>query len=312
MTPGSLARALTLIENRAPGWEKVLASAAKKAKPAARLGITGPPGAGKSTLVSRLVPLLAGTGSGKAPVGIVAVDPSSQFSGGALLGDRFRFDTAHAGPGVFFRSVAHRGAGGGLALAVRGMLTLLESAGKRWVVLESLGVGQSELEILALVDTLVVVLVPESGDYIQALKAGILEAGDILVVNKMDREGADLMRDELLDALSYSHCRRFRGWDPKVLMTNARDGRGVPELMEAIQAHRGFLAVEGRLEALHRDQARRAVRSLVKAGLSKHLEEDPALIERLEAAGERVASGKADPYSEAGRIVNTLFRRGRR
>ncbi len=306
--PGALARALTLVENQGPGWEKVLAAAAKKAKPAARLGITGPPGAGKSTLVARLVPLLS---KGKDPVGVIAVDPSSQFTGGALLGDRFRFDPKSAGPGVFFRSVAHRGAEGGLALAVRGMMTLLEAAGKRWVLLESLGVGQGELDILSLVDTVVVVLVPESGDYIQALKAGILEAGDILVVNKRDREGATMMRDELMDVLTYGKARRFPGWEPRVLMTDAREGKGVPELLEAVRAHRGFLAKEGRLAALHRAQAGEVVRSLVRAGMARRLSEDAVVARRLQAAGARVAQGKADAYTEAGKVLKALFKGGR-
>lgn len=308
MTSGDLARALTLVENQGPGWERVLAAAAKKARPAARLGITGPPGAGKSTLVARLVPLFS---RGKLPVGVIAVDPSSQFTGGALLGDRFRFDPQAAGPGVFFRSVAHRGAEGGLALAVRGMMTLLEAAGKRWVVLESMGVGQGELDILSLVDTVVVVLVPESGDYIQALKAGIMEAGDILVVNKMDREGAVMMRDELVDVLSYGTARRCPGWKPRVLMTDARDGQGVPELMEAVLAHRGFLGKEGRLETLRRAQARQAVKSLVQAGMARRLTEDAALVRKLQAAGERVAEGKADPYTEACKVLDMFFKGGR-
>jgi LAO/AO transport system kinase len=308
VNPAALARALTLVENQGPGWEKVLATAAKKAKPAARLGITGPPGAGKSTLVARLVPLLS---KGKDPVGVIAVDPSSQFTGGALLGDRFRFDPKAAGPGVFFRSVAHRGAEGGLALAVRAMVTLLETAGKRWVVLESLGVGQGELDILGLVDTVVVVLVPESGDYIQALKAGIMEAGDILVVNKMDREGAILMRDELVDVLTYSKARRFPGWEPRVLMTDARDGQGVPELLDGVRAHRGFLAKEGRLEALHRTQAGQAVGELFHAALRRRVAENPRLSRALSAAGARVAARRSDPYSEAMKLVGDLFKGGR-
>ena len=303
----SLARALTVIENQSPGWEKLLAAAAKKAKPAARLGITGPPGAGKSTLVNRLVAILAK----KDPVGVVAVDPSSQFSGGALLGDRFRLDPAEAGPDVFFRSAAHRGADGGLALAVRGMITLLEAAGKRWVLLESLGVGQSELDILGLVDTVVVVLVPEAGDYIQALKAGLMEAGDILVVNKMDRDGAETMRDELLDVLSYSKTRRFADWQPRVLMTNARDGKGVKELMESVRAHRAFLGRAGRLEALREGQARQAVQALVQAGVARRLMGDPKLRKDVDAAGARVALGKSDAYAEARKLTARILKGGR-
>ena len=301
MRPATLARALTQIENRAPGWEKLLAVAVRKARPAARLGITGPPGAGKSTLVSKLLPMLTQDG----PVGVLAVDPSSQFSGGAVLGDRFRMETPS--DKVFFRSVAHRGASGGLSLALRGMLTLLESAGKRWVVLESVGVGQAELDILGLADTVIVLLVPESGDYIQALKAGILEAGDILVVNKMDRDGASMMRDELADVLSYTKSRRFPDWEPKVLMASARDGKGVPEILEAVREHRRFLSEKGRLEALRRSQARRAVEELVRAALQRRMEADPALAKLADAAAGRVAAGKADPYAEAERLAGRIL-----
>ncbi len=300
-TPPTLARALTQVENRSPGWEKLLAAAAKKAKPAARLGITGPPGAGKSTLVSKLLPLLAKDG----PVGVLAVDPSSEFSGGAVLGDRFRMETNS--DKVFFRSVAHRGASGGLSLALRGMLTLLEAAGKRWVVLESVGVGQAELDILGLADTVVVLLVPESGDYIQALKAGILEAGDILVVNKMDRDGAAMMRDELADVLSYTKSRRFPDWEPKVLMASARDGKGVPEVLQAVREHRAFLSKGGRLEALRKAQARKAVEELLKAELQRRMDRDPALARLAEAAAARVATGKADPYAEAERLAGKIL-----
>jgi len=296
-----LARALTQVENRAPGWEKVLAAAAKKARPAARLGITGPPGAGKSTLVSKLLPMLAQDG----PVGVLAVDPSSEFSGGAVLGDRFRLE--QDSDKVFFRSVAHRGASGGLSLALRGMLTLLESAGKRWVVLESVGVGQAELDILGLADTVIVLLVPESGDYIQALKAGVLEAGDILVVNKMDRDGAAMMRDELADVLSYTKSRRFPDWEPKVLMSSARDGKGVPEILRAVREHRTFLSKAGRLGTLRQAQARRAVAELLKAALQRRMEADPALARLAAAAAGRVASGKADPYAEAERLAGRIL-----
>ena len=302
--PASLARALTLVENRAPGWEKALAAAARKAKPAARLGITGPPGAGKSTLVSKLLPMLTQDG----PVGVLAVDPSSEFSGGAVLGDRFRLEGAS--DKVFFRSVAHRGASGGLSLALRGMLTLLESAGKRWVVLESVGVGQAELDILGLADTVVVLLVPESGDYIQALKAGILEAGDILVVNKMDRDGAAMMRDELADVLSYTKSRRFPDWEPRVLLSSARDGKGVPEVLAAVREHRAFLAKEGRLAALRRAQARRAVEELLRASLQRRMGADPVLAKAAQAAAGRVASGKSDPYAEAERLAGRILGRG--
>lgn len=307
--PGALARALTQVENETPEGETLLKALAPKAKPAARLGVTGPPGAGKSTLVARLVPLLS---RGKDPVGIIAVDPSSQFTGGALLGDRFRFDPAAGGPKVFFRSVAHRGAEGGLALAVRAMATLLEAAGKRWVVFESLGVGQGELDILGLADTVVVVLVPESGDYIQGLKAGIMEAGDILVVNKMDRDGAEIMRDELMDVLSYTQARRFPEWKPRVLMTSARDGKGVPALLEAVHEHRAFLGKSGRMAALRRTQGDLAVAELFQAVLRRRVAEDPALSRRLKAAGARVAAGKADPYTEARGLARDLFKGGRR
>lgn len=272
-----------------------MAKAHRRSGHAARLGITGPPGAGKSTLLAALLPHLPGAG-------VLAVDPSSQLTGGALLGDRFRLDPAKAGKGVFFRSVAHRGGHGGLSLAVRAMAAVLEAAGKRWIVVETVGAGQSELQVLGLVDTLVAVLVPESGDYIQALKAGIMEAGDILVVNKMDRDGAVMLRDELVDVLSYSRARRFEGWEPRVLMTNAREGKGVEEVLGAIRDHQAFLRKGGRLAALRRAQARQAVEEILQAEIAARV--DPAAVA---AAAGRVAAGRSDPYAEAARLAGRML-----
>ena len=156
---------------------------------------------------------------------------------------------------------------------------------------------------------MVVVLSPEAGDEYQALKAGILEAGDILVVNKMDRDGAAMMRDELADVLSYTKSRRFPDWEPRVLMASARSGKGVPEILDAIREHRAFLSKGGRLETLRKAQARKAVAELLKAELQRRMDRDSALARLAEAAAARVASGKADPYAEAGRLAGRILGR---
>ncbi len=225
----ALARAATGIENRDPRALAVLRELAPRAGRATVVGITGPPGAGKRTLVDALARTLRQEGR---TMGVLAVDPSSRVSGGAILGDRIRMQAHHADPGIFIRSMATRGAVGGLARATGDLALLLDAAGKDFVVIETVGVGQDEIEIAGLAQVTVVVLVPGMGDDVQAIKAGILEIADIYVINKADQPGAQRVEREIGSMLSLAP--RADGWQPPVLRTVATEGTGVAELLAAI------------------------------------------------------------------------------
>src|SRR5947207_14910474 len=224
----ALARLMTLVENRAPGLPALMSRVYPGSGRAHVIGITGPPGAGTSTLTDRVTARLRAAGT---RVGIVAVDPSSPFSGGAVLGDRIRMQTHFLDPGVFIRSLASRGSHGGVARATRDVTRLLDAFGMEHVIVETVGVGQTELDLMRLADTTVVVLVPEAGDAVQVMKAGLLEIADIFVVNKADRDGADRMKSELVQML---HLRGSPGWDIPVLATQAAADVGVDAVLDAI------------------------------------------------------------------------------
>lgn len=241
----SVGRAISAIENAAPEAARLLAAIAPRTGRAHRIGVTGPPGVGKSTLVNELTLALRRTGK---TVGIVAVDPSSPFTGGALLGDRIRMERVGLDPGVFIRSMATRGHAGGIARATFEVVDLLDATGKDVVIVETVGVGQSEVEIARAVDTALVVLSPESGDTVQAMKSGIMEIADVLVVNKADRPGAERLEYELLSALELSSRRHDAGLPP-ILRTEAVHGKGIVELLAACEQHlAGLRAGSGREE----------------------------------------------------------------
>jgi LAO/AO transport system kinase len=292
----ALAKLMTLVENREPETAEVMSRLHGRGD-AAIVGVTGPPGAGKSTLVDRVVAAMRAAGR---KVGVVAVDPSSPFSGGAVLGDRIRMQDHFLDEGVFIRSLSARGSVGGLARATRDMARLLKAFGKDIVIVETVGVGQSELDIMRLGDTVVVVLVPEAGDTVQAMKAGLLEIADIFVVNKADRDGASRIKIELEQMLQ---LRPQEGWTTPVLMTVALDDKGTTELVAALEGHRQFLTDSGEGEARNiagredefltnlRDEiGRRLIRGMREANVS--------------AVVDNVKTGKIDPYGAALRVVN--------
>jgi LAO/AO transport system kinase len=303
----ALARLITRVENREPGVAAVMRQVHARTGRAYTLGVTGPPGAGKSTLVDRLISVLRADG---ATVGVVAVDPTSPFSGGAVLGDRIRMQAHTLDPGVFIRSMATRGSLGGLARATAEVQKLLDAFGLDWVLIETVGVGQTELDVVKLADTTVVVLVPESGDGVQTMKAGLLEVADVFAVNKADREGARRLVTELRH-MAHLHregqqASRDLDWEVPILMTEALNGVGVVELLETVRRHRAALEASGALE--RRRQARRAreLRALVLAELRREV--DRALAEggALEPLVAEVESGRVDPYTAIGTILERL------
>ncbi len=287
----SLARLMTIVENREAETAEIM-SAVHGRGAAAVIGITGPPGAGKSTLLDALTGELRRSGRS---VGIVAVDPSSPFSGGAVLGDRIRMQSHFLDEGVFIRSLSARGNVGGLARASRDIARLLEAAGKDVVIVETVGVGQSELDIMRLADTVAVVLVPEAGDTVQAMKAGLLEIADIFVVNKADRDGAEKMRVELEQML---HLRPADGWEVPVLMTVATGGKGVAELLKALDAHRTYLSSSGvgqKRDAIGRHNE---FVSVLRDELSRRIQRAMG-DDRFGSLLARVERGEVDPYGAA-------------
>jgi len=263
------------------------------------LGITGPPGAGKSTIVDQLTRHLRGIDQ---RVGIVAVDPTSPFSGGALLGDRIRMQRHYLDSGVFIRSVATRGQAGGLPRIVKGIARALDAAGCDVVIVETVGVGQTELGIMGVADTVAVALIPEAGDSIQALKAGVMEIADLYVVNKADRDGADQMAASVTAMLQMSLTTP--DWVPPVTMTAAHTGQGIEELWEKLQEHRTYLETSGNLSKRRGEHRTQEFLEVVEEELVRRLrrlvQTDPSLLAKLE----RVAARDAEPYSAALEFLN--------
>ena len=261
----ALARALSLVENEAPEAEAILAAAFPRTGGAVRVGITGPPGAGKSTLTARLAQVHRQAGR---TVAIVAVDPTSPFSGGALLGDRVRMHGLSGDDGVFIRSMASRGSLGGLSGTTSDACDVLEAAGFERLLIETVGVGQSELEVAEAADTTVVVLVPESGDAVQAMKAGLMEIGDVFAVNKADREGAERAAHAVRSMLHLG--ARRDDWEPPVVLTTAQTGDGVDQLAAEIDRHLAHLEARGGLAGRRRHRLAERVEALVAAKAKAH------------------------------------------
>ncbi len=300
-----MARLVSMVEDASPQLREVMAALTPYAGHAHVVGITGSPGVGKSTTTNALVSQLRAAGK---RVGVLAVDPSSPFSGGALLGDRVRMQDHATDPGVFIRSMASRGHLGGLSWTTPQALRVLDAAGFDVVVVETVGVGQSEVEVAGLADTTVVLMAPGAGDGIQAAKAGILEIGDLYVVNKADRDGAEQVRRELRSMLSMSSGssgsgqRPDGGWGPPIVLTVAQSGRGLDEVVAELDRHRAWLEQSGELGLRRTRRAREEIEAIAVAtlrgrweGLGGH--------DDLDALAEAVVAGQKDPYAAADELV---------
>ncbi len=293
------ARLMSIVESGGDEADAVLHEVYPHRRGAHRIGITGPPGAGKSTLVEMMVSHYRAADK---KVGVVAVDPTSPFSGGALLGDRIRMSRVCTDPGVFIRSMATRGSLGGLARTTKEVVDLLDAFGKQVVIVETVGVGQSELDVASTAETTVVVLVPESGDAIQAMKAGLMEIADILVVNKADREGADETARTLEAALS---LRESDGWKPPVLKTAATRGEGIHELAAQLSEHHAYLVEQGMLEKLRRERVAKEIEDILRHRI---WDEAKARLRRsMVAYVDKTIAGSETPYSAARGLLQVLL-----
>ncbi|HET6777314.1 MAG TPA: methylmalonyl Co-A mutase-associated GTPase MeaB [Gemmatimonadales bacterium] len=336
----ALARAISVVENGRPGFEQLLAEVHRSLGQARRIGITGPPGAGKSTLVERLVTAYRVSGL---KVAVVAVDPTSPFTGGALLGDRIRMESVALDQGVYIRSMATRSSLGGLATTTREVCDLLDAAGFDRILVETVGVGQSELAVARMADSTVLVLVPESGDGIQTLKSGIMEIGDIFVVNKADRAGADKLRQEIEVTLGIRRGNAFRNvpahhgvklsgaagqraradvtrsgatgpksnvagdtWEHPVLLATAAKGDGVPELVAALDRHHEYLTGSGELERRRRRRLSDRTREVVDRATKKWIWEETRAEQLIDQRLDQVVSGELSPYDVATEVLDGL------
>jgi LAO/AO transport system kinase len=289
----TLSRAISAVENRAPGWSALLKALFPHSGRARVVGLTGPPGAGKSTLVDQLARLYR-SGDDKRSLGIIAVDPTSPYTGGAILGDRIRMQEHFADPGIYIRSMATRGSLGGLARTTADVATVLDASGRDMILIETVGVGQDEIDIVRLADITIVILVPGMGDDVQTIKAGIMEIADIFVINKSDRDGAERVEREIRALQSLAI--RQDGWTPPIVKTVASEGTGVQELAAAIAEYESYLQKENRaLKKSVENWQERLVEMLRDAMLDKaRLQLGDGNLVRLAA---EVAEHKRDPYT---------------
>jgi LAO/AO transport system kinase len=328
--PAALARVVSIVENHRDGFEQILGSLHPRTGRARRIGLTGPPGAGKSTITALLVKHFRDQGL---KVGVIAVDPTSPFTGGALLGDRVRMENVALDPGVFIRSMATRGSLGGLAAATREVADVLDAFGFDILLIETVGVGQSELDVARTADSTVLVLVPESGDSIQTLKAGVMEVADIFVVNKADRPGADRLRNDVelmlglrrgvsfgsmpahhgVDLKRVNPARAARepaaeanpvAWSPPVLSAVATRQEGIAEMAAALDRHFVYLQQSGTLRARRRERLRERVMDVVERKVSDRLWKDSRTIAWLDEQLPSVEEGTSTPFAVADKLLH--------
>jgi LAO/AO transport system kinase len=297
----ALARAISLVEDDAPAAQALLSACFPHTGEALRIGITGAPGAGKSTLVDQLARAFR---EQQQRVGILAVDPTSPFSGGAILGDRIRMERHHADAGVYTRSMATRGAMGGLAQAAVDAAMLIEASGRDRILIETVGVGQDEIDIVRLADITLVVLVPGMGDDVQSIKAGILEIADIFVVNKCDREGADRVEKELKSMQSFASTHG--SWIAPVVRTVASTGQGTDGLLTAIGDFTRWLSRDGHLQARREEQWRQRLTEMVRTELLRGLRAHGLKPEELAEHARRITARQEDPFATTAHMVKAI------
>jgi LAO/AO transport system kinase len=295
----ALARIISLIEDTEDGYQTVLSRLYARAGKALKIGFTGPPGAGKSSLVNNITKLLIAQGK---KVGIIAVDPTSPFTGGALLGDRIRLVDMPMDGTVYIRSMATRGSSGGLAAASGNVATALDAFGFDYILIETVGVGQVELDIVDTCDTVVVILVPESGDAVQALKAGLMEIADIFAVNKADRPGSENMITELNTILEMK--RQKLDWDLPVVATEAINNKNSDKLLSKISSHIDYIRRAGLFEKHRREQIKKKVYAILEGQVRQFLEKKLVSAGDLDKIVSEIYEGKSDPFTVSERLFN--------
>ncbi|WP_297479431.1 methylmalonyl Co-A mutase-associated GTPase MeaB [Thermococcus sp.] len=299
----AIARLITLVENDEERAREIVKRIYPHTGKAYVVGITGPPGSGKSTLLDKLIKLAREDGH---RVGVIAIDPTSPFTGGALLGDRLRMQRHSTDPGVFIRSMATRGSLGGLAKATNDAIKVLDASGYDLIFVETVGVGQIEVDIVKTADTVVLVTVPGLGDEVQAIKAGLMEVADIFAINKADREGVEMVYLELKMALEFERDKwKQLGWEPPIVETTAFTLKGVRPLWEAIKSHREYMVESERLKERRAFRAREEVKTIIASSIAKRVEEKLEKGESRELI-EKVVERKLDPYSASQIVMEKL------